>query len=307
MDADNTLETCWEVTTRTLHETFDALYEHASRPPGHAAQAEHGHRRQGLLRRRPRPSEIAAGDGATASSAIVPARRAGNRLPLRRTVRGAGDREPERDQPDRRPVAALVLLRARAPGVGAEAWGGDAANAEAAQAVFAHRARMNALAVGRRVDRRAGAAGRGVAVVAAAPWPPSLTRSRSTSSTALRALAAAAAPVPAPSEVRSIWRAQVDSRQADYAARWLAAARAQLLHDRLRRVTSRTPLSRSRCASTTRRSCTTARAPSISRAPRRRGSTGSGTSCSASSRRPTSRSPAGGTRSSGGASSRSSR
>ena len=27
MDADNTLEVCWEVTTRTLHETFDALYE----------------------------------------------------------------------------------------------------------------------------------------------------------------------------------------------------------------------------------------------------------------------------------------
>ena len=27
MDADNTLEECWEVTTRTLHETFDALYE----------------------------------------------------------------------------------------------------------------------------------------------------------------------------------------------------------------------------------------------------------------------------------------
>ena len=27
MDADNTLETCWEVTTRTLHETFGALYE----------------------------------------------------------------------------------------------------------------------------------------------------------------------------------------------------------------------------------------------------------------------------------------
>ena len=27
MAADNTLETCWEVTTRTLHQTFDALYE----------------------------------------------------------------------------------------------------------------------------------------------------------------------------------------------------------------------------------------------------------------------------------------
>src|ERR671913_591427 len=28
MDADNSLETCWEVTTRTLHALFDALYNH---------------------------------------------------------------------------------------------------------------------------------------------------------------------------------------------------------------------------------------------------------------------------------------
>ena len=27
MDGDHTLEACWEVTTRTLHETFDELYE----------------------------------------------------------------------------------------------------------------------------------------------------------------------------------------------------------------------------------------------------------------------------------------
>ena len=27
MDGDNSLEVCWEVTTRTLHETFAALYE----------------------------------------------------------------------------------------------------------------------------------------------------------------------------------------------------------------------------------------------------------------------------------------
>ena len=30
MDADNTLGVCWEVTTRTLHETFDALYDFAT-------------------------------------------------------------------------------------------------------------------------------------------------------------------------------------------------------------------------------------------------------------------------------------
>src|SRR5262245_65455224 len=35
------------------------------------------------------------------------------------------------------------------------------------------------------------------------------------------ALPAPTSPVPAPAEAEEIWRAQVDSRQADYAARWL--------------------------------------------------------------------------------------
>ena len=50
---------------------------------------------------------------------------------------------------------------------------------------------------------------------------------------ALRALQPSAALRSAPPEAEEIWRAQVDSRQADYAARWLQAARAELLHDRL--------------------------------------------------------------------------
>ncbi len=37
----------------------------------------------------------------------------------------------------------------------------------------------------------------------------------------LKALASLATPVPVPSEAEAIWQAQVDSRQADYAARWL--------------------------------------------------------------------------------------
>jgi 2-oxoisovalerate dehydrogenase E1 component len=37
----------------------------------------------------------------------------------------------------------------------------------------------------------------------------------------LQALRAPASPVPAPPEAEAIWRAQVDSRQADYAARWV--------------------------------------------------------------------------------------
>ncbi|HJS49044.1 MAG TPA: thiamine pyrophosphate-dependent enzyme [Gaiellaceae bacterium] len=39
---------------------------------------------------------------------------------------------------------------------------------------------------------------------------------------ALRALEPPSAPVPAPPEAAAIWRAQIDSRQVDYAARWLA-------------------------------------------------------------------------------------
>jgi 2-oxoisovalerate dehydrogenase E1 component len=38
----------------------------------------------------------------------------------------------------------------------------------------------------------------------------------------LRAVAPPSVPIPAPPEAAAIWRAQVDSRQADYAARWLA-------------------------------------------------------------------------------------
>ena len=43
-------------------------------------------------------------------------------------------------------VGALVLLRPRAPGAGAQGVGRRPANAEAAQAAYLHRARMNGLA-----------------------------------------------------------------------------------------------------------------------------------------------------------------
>ena len=48
MDADNTIERCYEVTARTLQWTFHELTRPARRPPGHAAQAEHGDLGQGL-------------------------------------------------------------------------------------------------------------------------------------------------------------------------------------------------------------------------------------------------------------------
>ena len=67
-------------------------------------------------------------------------------LPLRRPVRGRGDREPERDQPHRRPVAALLLLRPGAAGIRARGVGGRGGERRGCAAAFAHRARMNSLA-----------------------------------------------------------------------------------------------------------------------------------------------------------------
>lgn len=70
------------------------------------------------------------------------------------------------------------------------------------------------------MERRAGAAGHGVARpdrpagAEADPLEEHLLE-------ALGALAPPSSPIPAPAEAESLWRAQVDSRQADYAARWL--------------------------------------------------------------------------------------
>ncbi len=92
------------------------------RPPaGHAAQAQHGDRGQGL------PDPGRAGEGRLDDGAQLPAPRAGarprDRLPVGRPERGAGDGEPGRDQPRRWAVAAVVLLRARAAGFGARGVG----------------------------------------------------------------------------------------------------------------------------------------------------------------------------------------
>ena len=90
----------------------------AGRPRGHAAEAEHGDSRQG--QRRPgEPRADRRGD-----ARLLPAPRARgrarDRLPLRRPVRGGGDRQSRRDQPARRArLAALVLVRPGAAGVGA--------------------------------------------------------------------------------------------------------------------------------------------------------------------------------------------
>ena len=56
MDADNTIETCDDVTGRTLRRALRSPLRARRASPGHAAEAEHGDRGQGLARARIRPS-----------------------------------------------------------------------------------------------------------------------------------------------------------------------------------------------------------------------------------------------------------
>ena len=61
------------------------------------------------------------GDGARASGDVVPAAVPGHRVPVRRPDRRGGDGAPRRDEQARpAPVAAVVLVRPRAAGAGAE-------------------------------------------------------------------------------------------------------------------------------------------------------------------------------------------
>ena len=145
MDADNSLEVCWEVTTRTLHETFAALYEH-------------GIDLQGTLLK---PNMVIPGKGAPDQASperiaeatvntflgVVPAAIPG-------IVFLSGGQSEVQATENLNAINqlggpwALSFSYGRALQQSAlQTWGGDAANAEAAQAAFVHRARMNALAV----------------------------------------------------------------------------------------------------------------------------------------------------------------
>ena len=145
MDADNTLEVCWEVTTRTLHETFDALYDF-------------GIDLQGTLLK---PNMVIAGKGSAEQASpeqvaqatvncfrgVVPAAvpgivfLSGGQSEVQATenlnaINRVGGPWP------------LSFSYGRALQQSAlKVWAGDPANAEAAQAAFVHRARMNSLAV----------------------------------------------------------------------------------------------------------------------------------------------------------------
>ena len=122
MDGDNDIETCYRATKRTLHKVFDELYHQRVDLAGNPPEAEHGHLGQGLSNAGERRR------GRRVDAQVLPRDRARggarNRLPVRRAVGRAGEREPERDQLARpAAVGALVLVRARAAGAGAEGVG----------------------------------------------------------------------------------------------------------------------------------------------------------------------------------------
>jgi fructose-bisphosphate aldolase class I len=145
MDADNSLEVCWEVTTRTLHATFDELYEAAVDL-------------QGTLLK---PNMVIPGKGAPDQASpekiaratidtflgVVPAAVPG-------VVFLSGGQSEVQATENLNAINriggpwALSFSYGRALQASAlAAWNGDPANAESAQAAFAHRARMNSLAV----------------------------------------------------------------------------------------------------------------------------------------------------------------
>ena len=122
MDGDHTIETSFDVTSRTLHAVFTELRD------------QRVHFEQMLLK----PNMVLSGYEASAARrrpggrrgdrALLPAARAGggagDRLPLRRPDRRGRDRPPERDERDGpASVGAVVLVRARAAGAGAEGLG----------------------------------------------------------------------------------------------------------------------------------------------------------------------------------------
>jgi fructose-bisphosphate aldolase class I len=144
MDADNSLEVCQEVTTRTLHATFDQLYELSVDLQG------------SLLK----PNMVIPGKGCTDQASpekiaqatvdtfrgVVPAAVPG-------IVFLSGGQSEVQATENLNAINqlggpwALSFSYGRALQASAlQEWGGDPANADAAQAAFVHRARMNALA-----------------------------------------------------------------------------------------------------------------------------------------------------------------
>jgi len=145
MDADNSLEVCWEVTTRTLHATFDELYEQGI--DLHGTLLKPNMVISGKKCPDQAPPERIAQATVDCFRGVVPAAVPGI------VFLSGGQSEVEATEnlnainqvggPWRLSFSYGRALQASA----LTTWGGDSANVEAAQEAFLHRARMNALAV----------------------------------------------------------------------------------------------------------------------------------------------------------------
>ncbi len=116
MDADNTIERCYDVTSRTLKWTFHELIVQGVDLRGALLKPNMVISGKGCPEQAPAPRIAELTDRVLHE----PRSRggSGDRVPLGWSVRGRGDGESERDQPDRRAVAALVLVRSRPAGIG---------------------------------------------------------------------------------------------------------------------------------------------------------------------------------------------
>jgi fructose-bisphosphate aldolase class I len=144
MDGDHTLETCWEVTTRTLYETFAALYEHGVDLQGTLLNPNM------VISGKDCPEQASAERIAEATvdcfRGVVPAAIPG----IVFLSGGQSEVEATGNLNAINKIGgpwALSYSYGRALQQSAlKTWGGDASNTEAAQAAFLHRARMNSLA-----------------------------------------------------------------------------------------------------------------------------------------------------------------
>ena len=144
MDADNTIEVCREVTTRTLHETFDALYDQGVDVQGTLLKPNMVIPGKGCPEQA--PSEKIAQATVDCFRGVVPAAvpgivfLSGGQSEVQATENLNAINQIGGPWP-------LSFSYGRALQQSAlQAWGGDAGNLEVAQAAFGHRARMNSLA-----------------------------------------------------------------------------------------------------------------------------------------------------------------
>lgn len=144
MDADNTIDRCYEVTAETLHATFDELYHHGVDLRGTLLKPNM------VISGKKCPEQASAAEIAEKTIRCfldhVPASVPG----IVFLSGGQSELEATENLNAINRIGgpwALSFSYGRALQASAlKAWGGDPANGEAAQAAFVHRARMNALA-----------------------------------------------------------------------------------------------------------------------------------------------------------------